>query len=220
MTYTRDIKSVESPEVDLRQINLPAGIEVIRFLGEGRRSFSCKGRYDGQDVVIKIYRKEFIEKYLQRYNIDIAEFEFTRNSTLYGIDAIRHYIAKPYKVFPIDSDYTHSFVQEYVEGITLKALVSRLGYLPKQVLQAGYRIVQTAESYGVHDMDISAGNILTVNHGEDGWAPKLYDFNMLPQHMSPPNPFIAWCLKMGVRSKSHRDYRSLRNWRHLVGHKC
>ncbi len=218
MTDTRDIKSAEGPGLELRQVSLPADVEVTRFLGEGRRSFSYKGRHKGRDVVIKIYRKEFVQKYLQRYNVDIAEFEFTRNSRLYGIDAIRRYIAKPYKVFPVDGDYTHSFVQEYVEGITLEALVSRLGYLPQRVLQAGYRIVRVAESYGIHDMDISAGNILTVNH-DGSWAPKLYDFNMMPQHVSPPNPFIAWCLKLGIRSKSHRDYRSLKNWRHVADNK-
>jgi len=95
-----------------------------------------------------------------------------------------------------------------------------VGYLPQEVLKAGYEIVRTAESHGIHDLDISAGNILTVNCDEgEGWIPKLYDFNLLPQHMSPPNPFIAWGIKTGIRSKSHRDYRSLKNWQRMAKNK-
>ena len=199
-------------ETELQQtITLPDEIEVISFLGRGRRSFSYKGRYDNQDVVIKVYRREFVEKYRNKCNIDIAEFEFERNSILYNIDAIRAYIAEPFKVFSLNSGFTHSFVQQYVDGITLKKLISQLGYLPEEVLKVGYQIVQHAETFGVHDMDISVGNILGVN--DNGvWKPKLYDFNLLPQHMSPPNPLMALCIKMGLRRKSHRDYRSLKNW--------
>ena len=44
------------------------------------------------------------------------------------------------------------------------------------------------------------------------WQPKLYDFNLMPQHMCPPNPFMALGFMLGLRSKNHRDYRSLKNW--------
>ena len=199
-------------ELELQQpINLPDEVQVLSFLGRGRRSFSYKGKYKNLDVVIKIYRKEFIEKYTDKCNIDIANFEYERNSVLYNIESIRRYIAAPLKVFPQDCGYTHSFVQEYVEGITLKNLISQLGHLPNEVLERGYKIVKAAESSGVHDLDISVGNILVVNEN-DIWIPKLYDFNLLPQHMNPPNPFMAIGFRMGLRRKSHRDYRSLKNW--------
>ena len=200
-------------EIELQQdLTLPEEIQVIEFMGRGRRSFSYKGKYENQGVIIKVYRNEFVEKYKSNHNIDIAEFEFQRNSKLYSIDAIRPYIAKPYKFFPIDSNFTHSFIQQYVEGITLKQLIARLGYLPNEVLNAGYKIVRLAESEGIHDIDISVGNILVVDN--DGvWIPKLYDFNLLPQHISAPNPFMAFCFKVGLRRKSHRDYRSLKNWK-------
>lgn len=199
-------------EVELQQpVDLPKEIQVLGFLGRGRRSFSYKGKYNNKSVVIKIYRKEFIEKYSDKCNIDIAEFEFERNSVLYNIEAIQKYIAAPLKVFPQDCGYTHSFVQEYVEGVTLKNLISRLGYLPDEVLNIGYEIVQAAESVNIHDLDISVGNIL-VNDQDGIWTPKLYDFNLLPQHMNPPNPLMAIGFMLGLRKKSHRDYRSLKNW--------
>ena len=192
-------------------ITLPDEIQIGDFLDRGRRSFSYKGEYRGKDVVIKVYRREFVEKYQRKCKIDIAEFEFERNTTLYSIDEIRPYIAAPYKVFTRHSGFTHSFIQEYIEGITLRQLITRSGYLPDEVLKAGYKIVKVAEACGIHDIDIFEENVLVIQNA-GVWMPKLYDFNMLPQHMSPPNPFITLGIKTGLHNKSRRDYRNLRNW--------
>ncbi|MCY4420057.1 MAG: hypothetical protein OXC42_02215 [Gammaproteobacteria bacterium] len=207
------LSAMKAREVELQQtVFLPDEIQVGSFLGRGRRSFSYKGKYENQDVVIKVYRREFVEKYQQKCSVDIAEFEFERNTNLYRIDDIRQYISRPYKVFKYDSGYTHSFVQEYVEGITLKQLINQSGFLPKEVLDAGYKIVKIAEANGVHDIDISQGNI-KVTRRKGVWIPKLYDFNLLPQHISPPNLLIALGIKLGLRRKSWRDYRSLKCWK-------
>ena len=204
--------AMKAREVELQKaIFLPDEIQVGDFLGRGRRSFAYKGKYENKDVVIKIYRKEFIEKYQQKCQVDIAEFEYERNTKLYCIDEIRPYISRPYRVFTWNCGYTHSFIQEYVEGITLKQLIAESGFLPTEVLDAGYKIVKIAESNGVHDIDISQGNIM-VTHRKGVWMPKLYDFNLLPQHISPPNLFIALGIRLGLRRKSWRDYRSLKSW--------
>ena len=213
------MKTSSDLEIELQQpISMPKEVEVVKFLGRGRRSFSYQARYKGNKAVIKVYRKEFVEKYSSKCNIDIAEFEYERNSKLYAIQKIRPYIAQPLKVLKSNSTYTHSFVQEYIEGVTLKQLISKLGYLPNEVLEAGYKIVRHAETNGIHDLDISVGNILAVE--DNGvWIPKLYDFNMLPQYMNPPNIFMQAGFKLGLRKKSHRDYRSLRNWERRGKHK-
>lgn len=193
-------------------ITLPDEIQLGDFLGRGRRSFSYRGVYEDKDVVIKVYRKEFIEKYQQKCSVDIAEFEFERNATLYNVDEIKPYIATPYRVFSRHSGFTHSFVQEYIDGITLRQLIAQSGRLPDEVLKAGYKIVRTAEACGIHDMDIFEENVLAIQSAGI-WIPKLYDFNMLPQHISPPNMFVALGIKMGLSRKSRRDYRNLRNWK-------
>lgn len=193
-------------------ITLPDEIQVGDFLGRGRRSFSFRGVYEGKDVVIKVYRKEFVEKYQRKCSVDIAEFEFERNATLYDVDEIKPYIATPYRVFSRHSGFTHSFVQEYIDGITLRQLIAQSGYLPEEVLKAGYKIVRAAEACGIHDMDIFEENVLAIQSAGI-WIPKLYDFNMLPQHISPPNVFVALGIKMGLSRKSRRDYRNLRNWK-------
>ena len=212
MIKSKKISTLKTRELEMQQaISLPDDIRIGNFLGRGRRSFSYRGKLKGKDVVIKAYRKEFVEKYQQKCSIDIAEFEFERNATLYSIDEIKPYIAAPYRVFTRHSSFTHSFVQEYIEGITLKQLITRSGYLPDEVLEAGYTIVRSAEACGIHDIDIFEENVLVIRSGGI-WIPKLYDFNLLPQHMNPPNLFIALGIKTGLCRKSRRDYRNLRNW--------
>ena len=84
--------------------------------------------------------------------------------------------------------------------------------LPSEVLQAGYFIVEQAAKVGLYDLDISPGNIRVRQNAEGKWQPKLYDFNLMPQHICPPNPFMSLGFKLGLRSKNHRDYRSLKHW--------
>lgn len=214
MIKSKRTSTLREREIEVQQaITLPDEIQVGEFLGRGRRSFSYKGKYGGKDIVIKVYRKEFVEKYRRKCSVDIAEFEFERNAALCNVDEIRPYIATPYMAFSRHSGFTHSFVQEYIDGITLKQLIAQSGCLPDEMLKAGYKIVRAAEACGIHDMDIFVENVLAVQSAGT-WIPKLYDFNMLPQHMSSPNPFVALGIKMGLR-KSRRDYRNLRDWKRL-----
>ena len=143
MIKLKKVNTLKALEIEMQQaLTLPDEIQVREFLGRGRRSFSYRGGYRGKDVVIKVYREEFIEKYQRKCSIDIAEFEFERNTSLYNISEIRSYIATPYRVFTRRSGFTHSFVQEYIDGITLKQLITQSGCLPEEVLKAGYKIVR------------------------------------------------------------------------------
>ena len=65
---------------------------------------------------------------------------------------------------------------------------------------------------GLHDLDLYYRNILVREH-EGTWLPVLHDFNLMPQHTFPPNPFLAIAYRAGIRRKSHRDYRCIRQWR-------
>ena len=172
MIKSKTTSTQRAREVEVQQaITLPDEIQVGDFLGRGRRSFSFRGVYEGKDVVIKVYRKEFVEKYQRKCSVDIAEFEFERNATLYDVDEIKPYIATPYRVFSRHSGFTHSFVQEYIDGITLRQLIAQSGYLPEEVLKAGYKIVRAAEACGIHDMDIFEENVLAIQSAGI-WIPK------------------------------------------------
>lgn len=191
--------------------NLPDDIEIIDYIGKGGRAQVYKARLDNEDVVVKVYNKDVANKYLEKYNVDIAQFEFDRNEALFEINEIREYVAKPFRVYPSSSQYVHSIIQEHVSGTILESLIKELGCLPKEILDAGRLIVKHAEKNGIHDLDISVGN-LKINKSSGIWKPKLYDFNIMPQYLFPPNPIVGLGYKLGIRKKSFRDYRSLRNW--------
>jgi len=95
--------------------------------------------------------------------------------------------------------------------VILEDLINELGYLPQEIRDAGHKIVQYAEKNNIHDLDISVGNV-KIYKSNDIWRPILYDFNIMPQYLYPPNIFVALGYKLGVRKKSFRDYRSLKNW--------
>ena len=191
---------------------MPDDIKVTEFLGEGGRANVYRADMNGIDVIVKVYKKEIAKKYLEKYNVDIAQYEFSRNEALYNLVKIKEYIARPYHIYAHDSEYTHSIVQEYVSGTILEDLIVELDCLPEEVLQAGYQIVKEAEKNGIHDLDISAGN-LKVYKCEGLWKPKLYDFNLMSQYLFPVNPVLGFAIKVGIRKKSYRDYRSLKNWK-------
>jgi len=190
---------------------LPDDIEIILYLGSGYRAYVYKAKLDEIDVVVKVYKPGTTKKYSAKYRHDIAKFEFNRNSALYNIDDIKAHIAKPYRFYPENSEFTHSVVQEYIIGETLEVLIGRLDYLPKELLEIGHRIVNCAEKAGLHDLDISVGNVM-AKEVDGKWKLFLYDFNIMPQYMFPPNPIMGLAFKLGLRKKSFRDYRSLRNW--------
>ncbi len=204
-----------SPEqvAELREsLSLPADIELADYLGTGGRAHVFKAVLQGDAVIVKAYRVEAAQKYRNKYGVDIAEFEHQRNRALFALDAIRCNVARPYRVYPSSSEYTHCLVQEFIAGKTLKDLIIAHGELPADVLESGYRVIRAAEAVGIHDLDISSKNVRIVEQ-DDERVLKLYDFNLMPQHLHAPNPFIWLALRLGLRGKSHRDYRNLKKWK-------
>ena len=194
---------------------LPSDLEIIQELGSGRRSQVYMASYEGRDVAVKVYKPEYIDKYQSQYKVNIAEFEFERNQRAKDSQTLSQYIAKPYKLLKPEEGYALAFVQEYVDGVWMEDLMARQNGLPSEVLQTGYYIVKEAAKLGLYDLDIPPGNIRLKQDASGKWYPKLYDFNLMPQHQCPPNPFMALGFKLGLRSKNHRDYRSLKHWQYL-----
>ncbi len=195
----------------LDNISLPENIEIVEYIGSGGRARIYSAMLDASKVIVKAYHKEVIRKYRDKYKVDIAEYEYSRNLALYALPEIQEYIAKPYHVFPASGQFTQCVVQERVYGESLENLIKRLGYLPEEILQAGQKIVKVAEMNKIHDLDISVGNVM-ISKIDNIWVPTLYDFNIMPQYLFSPNPMVWLGYKLGIRKKSFRDYRSLRNW--------
>lgn len=199
----------------MHNLVLPEEIEVTKKLGSGRRSEVYLASYLDTLVIVKAYKPAFIDKYRSRYKVDIGEFEFSRNEATYHCQPISAYIAKPYRLLRAEDGFTPALIQEFVNGVWLLDVLEQLGRLPKEVLQAGYLIVKEASKLGLYDLDISPGNIQLLQDEAGAWYPKLYDFNLMPQHLQPPNPFMQIGFALGLRSKNHRDYRSLKQWEKL-----
>jgi serine/threonine protein kinase len=194
---------------------LPTEIDIIQELGSGRRSQAYLANYRGKTAAVKVYKPEYIEKYQSQYKVNIGEFEFSRNKIAFEASPLTKYVAEPYQLFSPEQGYDLAFVQEYVDGIWLEELMEQSRGLPETVLEAGYYIVEQAAKLGLYDLDIPPGNIRLRQNDSGEWIPKLYDFNLMPQHIRPPNPFMAIGFKLGLRSKNHRDYRSLKHWDYL-----
>ena len=197
--------------MEIRDLKLPPGLLPIELAGEGRRSVTYKAERQGEIVALKVYREEFIVKYQQRFGINIAQFEIKRNQQFYDIESLRPYAARPIEILGIDDDYSLCFLQEFIVGLTLVELANIMHGLPLSVLDAGRFICQTAEDAGMHDLDIFYKNVMVRKQG-DTWLPVLHDFNMIPQYLHPPNPFLALAYITGIRRKSHRDWRCLKGW--------
>jgi len=200
---------------DLGQpLRVPAGVELGPLAGRGQRSITFRARHAGREVAMKVYRRKFVEKYRLKYRLNIARYEHERNRAFHAVDALRPYAAEPLGLFDDEVASSLCVLQEFVDGILLKELVAREGCVPPETLEAGRRIVAAASAAGLYDLDIGTRNIM-VRPSEAGWMPVVYDFNLVPQYLYPPNPFLALAYWSGLRRKSHRDHRAVRNWARL-----
>jgi hypothetical protein len=190
---------------------LPRGLELGEPIGEGRRSTVYEAQFQGRQIALKLYRPVFVEKYRKQYGVHIAAFEMERNRAFRSIPGLRPFAAEPIAAFGIEDGFSPAFAQERIHGISLVALGRQQKGLPVSVLRAGEQIVALAEAADLHDLDLYYKNILLREHRNE-WRPVLHDFNLMPQHLFPPNPFLAAAYRLGIRRKSHRDYRCLRQW--------
>jgi len=197
--------------MDMSELMLPENLVPTDLAGQGRRSLTFKADYLGEVVALKVYRKDFISKYQQRYGLNIGHFEFSRNQAFYSVEALRPYAARPIKVLGIDDGYSLCFVQEFIDGPALLELAQKNRGLPQSVLDAGRHICQVAEKSGLHDLDLFYKNVL-VREQDGVWLPVVHDFNLVPQYLYPPNPFLALAYLTGLRKRSHRDWRCLKGW--------
>lgn len=192
-------------------VNVPPDIEILEMIGQGRRSCTYRAQFQGRQVAVKVYRLEYLHRYRWRFRIHLAQFEHDRNRAFWDCPALRPYTVEPLRVLGVTDDYSPAFVQSWAEGIQLPNWVKQYGPVPAETLAAGYRIVATAAALGLHDLDISPGNI-KLHKLADGWIPLIYDFNLLPQHLYAPNPLRGLAFRLGLRPPGYRDCAALEGW--------
>lgn len=210
----RKLRTHEDEAVDIR---VPDVIQVGEVLGRGARSMGYAAELDGHKVAIKFYRPRFVHKYRHRYKVELAQFEFDRNAAFRAVPGLSDHTVEPLRVLREEDGHTPAFVQEYIQGESLTTVMRRLGHLPPEILKQGKHIADTACAAGLHDLDMHDGNIMVV--GDDGhWKLLIYDFNLMPQYLHAPNPFVKLLYKVGLRKRSGRDYLCLKRWAYLGEH--
>ena len=205
-----------APEtIALRTLRLPPELNLGPLSGKGRRSVVYEAELAGQAVALKLYKPEAIRKFRRRYGVSIARFEHDRCAEFSAVPALAPYIARPLHVLGERDGFAEAFVQEFVDGRRVHDVMGETGSVPRETLHVLTEIVAAAEAVGLHDLDVCASNIF-VKPTERGWMPVLFDFNMMPQHLHAPNPWVGLLYRLGWRHPSHRDrlmLKHLENWK-------
>ena len=87
----------------------------------------------------------------------------------------------------------------------------RDGEIPGSLREHVRRIVELAHEAGLYDVDLHARNVMVVTENGEP-IPKLFDFNYIPFHDRPRNPFSALLLRIGLLGRRSRDLRKLRKF--------
>lgn len=206
--------TLESAAQQLGGLRLPPELEPLEVAGSGRRSITFRANYRGEVLALKVYRPEAIDAYRKKHDVNIGVFEMSRNRALRKIPELLPYVAKPIAVMGHDGSCSLLFLQEFIDGVTLKELAAQNNGVPDSVLEAGEKIVLEAELNDIHDLDLAYDRIL-VRKTKGVWLPVLSDFNEMPKSEKPAGLFSSIALKTGMRKKSHGDRKNLQQWRTL-----
>ena len=193
--------------------NLPDKIGEVYIhekLGEGGRSIVYGGEWLGQQVALKAYKPAGIKNHARQDPVNIAEFEFQRNKTIYELPGISRYIAKP----------LYYWANPEVCALVQERLTSPLYYF--YYIKHGSNIVPTfkhhlqtiidvAHDAGQYDIDLHAFNVI-VDESSGEPIPKLFDFNLIPFHERRGISMSKLLLQLGLTNRASRDKRMLKNF--------
>src|SRR5690606_22494025 len=98
-------------------------------------------------------------------------------------------------------------MQEWVDGeLYYFAKRAHADYLSPRFREELAELVRLSHAAGLYDIDLHAMNVMVDRRTG---LPKLFDFNQIPFHERPPNPFAWLGLKLGLLGKGSRDLRKL-----------
>jgi hypothetical protein len=203
--------NIESAAIELGGLRLPAELEPLEVAGKGSQSITFRANYRGDILAMKVYRPEAIERFKKKYKTNIAVYEMSRNRKFRKIPELLPFTAKPIAVMGHDGKSTLLFLQEFIDGVTVKELAERNKGLPATVLEAGETIVRVAEMNGIYDLGLSPDSAM-VRKQSGSWSPALYDFNQPPHPEKPSGGFFSKAFG-GGNKKSKKDYQSIAEWR-------
>jgi len=184
-------------------------LRLLERIAVGKVTTVYRAELDGRDVALKIFKPRSVRRHASRHALNIAEFEYERNRAFAEVPELGRYVASP--IGFIHTPGISAMVQQLLVGeLYYEASRLRGGPLP-QVFEIIRRVVELAHARELYDLDLHAMNVLVVR--EDGREiPKLFDFNRIPFHEHPRNPFEAFALRTGIVDRGSRDRRKLRQF--------
>ena len=182
-----------------------ADLKITEKLGEGKRSVVYRGRWQGRDVGIKVYKPAAIASHARKHKLPLAEFENCRNRAFFEARGLEKYVAEPLG-FVVEAGFQMS-IQELVDGeVYYFAQRDHADFISPRFMDDLAHLVTLSHEARLYDIDLHAMNVMVDRH--EG-TPKLFDFNQIPFTERAQNPFIGLALKLGLLGRESRDLRKL-----------
>jgi tRNA A-37 threonylcarbamoyl transferase component Bud32 len=185
-------------------------VRILDRLGEGGRSTVYRAQWNGREVALKIYKSLALERHARKHQENLAKYEYARNRAFYEAPGMARYVAEPLGY--LATDHVSAFLQEKLDGdLYYFYFRERNGDMPKGLFRHVEKMVALYHKAGLYDVDLHSMNVMVVkDNGEP--IPKLFDFNLIPFHIHPPNKVVGLLLKTGLINLRARDLRKLRNF--------
>ncbi len=186
-------------------------VEIVEQLGEGGRSAVYRAHWRRREVALKVYKSSAVVRHARKHPQNLAEFEYSRNLAFYRADGMAQYVAEPLGFLATSG--ISVFAQEMLHGeLYYFYYRERKGDVSPELYRHVERMVHLHHAAGLYDVDLHAMNVMVVEGPDGEPLPKLFDFNLIPFHVRPPNPFVGLLLRLGWMSPRARDLRKLRNF--------
>lgn len=187
-------------------------VRILGRLGEGGRSTVHDATWRGRPVALKLYKAEALVRHARkRLAVSLPRFEYERNARFLAVPDLEGHVARP--LAWIATPGLSAFLQERIEGeLYYFHQRARNHAVDDALFGQVRRIVHVAHEAGLFDVDLHAMNVIVARTPDGRPLARIFDFNLVPFDVRPPNPFVGFLLRTGLRSRRERDLRKLRNF--------